>query len=146
MSTREAADNCVCIWKGFCLVVVFFFLPFFPSPPRDIFVHPRSQFSVKQHSVTYKVLVQTVCLTGCTSCSQLLLFCVCVCLPSLSRRSTRRSTRTRTDGFLPWRGSWPRPPPSRTSYRSTSESWSRPTMTWREPKGAGGMIHYAEFY
>lgn len=54
------------------------------------------------------------------------------------RRSTRRSTRRPSGRSPAWRGRWPRTRPSRSSCRSTSGSWSRPTTTWRGPRGQTG--------
>ena len=51
------------------------------------------------------------------------------------RRSMRRSTLRPTDRSPPWRETWLRPRPSETSFTNTSESWSRPTTTWRGPRG-----------
>lgn len=46
---------------------------------------------------------------------------------------------------LCWRMTWARPAASRSSSTNTSESSSRPTMTWREPKGQTATVELGQY-
>lgn len=58
----------------------------------------------------------------------------------------RRSTLRPVGRSPAWRETWLKPLPSETSFTNTSESWSRPTTTWRGPRGQEEHEHgFIEF-
>ena len=54
------------------------------------------------------------------------------------RRSLKRSILKATGRSRPWRMTLPRQKPLKINCRNTSESWSKPTATWKGPNGMSG--------